>query len=698
VVLLPLLAAFAFCAAPACAEDDVSAGADPVDTSKWTCEFCPFEEEGTHGSMEGGVGYISDDSFRFGDDSGLDEEGLFAVAGGEIRHRGADGLYFDLEAADLGLDSRSLLLEGGQQGRYSLYLGYRELPKLRYDTAVTPFRGEGSGNLTLPPGWTTAGTTGGMTDLAASLHDVDIEQERRWVDIGGAFIASPRWEYGVNYRHEKRSGIDSIGGTFLVQSAILPEPVDYITDLLDVTASYSGRDWQAQLAYYGSMFRNADESLTWQNPYTPLAPGADRGRLALAPDNQSHQIMLSGAFSPLAKTHVSASLAVGRMEQDEDFIPATINPNLSTPLPRESAEAEVDTLTATIRGYYVATSRLKLNAEYLYNDRDNKTPRDSFTQVQTDTFVAAARTNLPYSYTDNTLKLGADYRVNGRTSFAFGFDHDRRRRDLQERDRTEEDRLWGRLRLRPRQNVEVTAKLGFAQRDGSGFEPVAEVQPPENPRHRAFHLADRERSSAGLRSALTPREGMSLGLGADYTDDDFDDTDVGLTEARNLSLTADASALLRENLVLNGFFSRSNIRSEQAGSQAFAGPDWTATNRDMIHSVGMGVDRKNLMPKLDVSAQYVYSKADGRVQVDSGAGEPAFPDLETKLHSLRLSGNYHWRPQVDLRLGYRYERYADEDWQLDDVAPATIPNVLSLGQGSPDYRIHLLTLSAAYHF
>jgi MtrB/PioB family decaheme-associated outer membrane protein len=437
--------------------------------------------------------------------------------------------------------------------------------------------------------------------------------------------------------------------------------------------------------------------LTWQNPYTPIVAGADRGQLARPPDNQAHQVVISGGMQPDKRMQFSGSLALGRMAQDEDLLPATVNPTLATPLPRTSADAEVDTLTATVRGFYAATERLRLNAELRYNDRDNRTPQDSFIRVTTDVTVSTPRVNLPYDYTDTLYRIGGDYRMDRISTLSLGLDHRRRRRDLQEIDHTVENELAARLRSRPRRGVEITGKLALARRDGSDFEPAATTQPPENPLHRAFNLADRERTSAGLRVSVMPREGATLGANVDYADNDYFNSDIGLKAAKQLDLTVDAAASPREDLVLNGYVGRSLIRHEQAGSQAFAGPDWTARNRDKTDSLGFGAERRALWPGIDVRGQYAYSRSNGRVAVNGG-GTPAFPELAAKLHSLGLYGTWHWRPDTDFKLGYRYERYRDADWQVDDVAPATVPNVLSLGQGSPDYRINLLTLSAEYRF
>ena len=77
------------------------------DVSKWKCESCPFEK-GTSGTVDIGVGNVSDSSAKFGDYTGLDKQGAFAIAGGQARHRDEDGYWGIAEASDLGLDRRAI--------------------------------------------------------------------------------------------------------------------------------------------------------------------------------------------------------------------------------------------------------------------------------------------------------------------------------------------------------------------------------------------------------------------------------------------------------------------------------------------------------------------------------------------------------------------------------------------------------------
>jgi MtrB/PioB family decaheme-associated outer membrane protein len=667
-----------------------------VDTSKWRCKYCPFEE-GYSGDVEFGAGYVSEDSFKFGEYTGLHEDGGFFVGNANIRYRGEDAAYMDLSVDDAGLDSRSLDFEGGRQGKYKLFLEYDEIPHYISDSAKTPLRGTGGESLRLPPGWVTAPTTGGMTALDSSLRDVDLQTERKRIGVGMSFIPASRWEYEVKYRHETKEGERGIAGSFIANASELVAPVDYETDQLDVTASYTRKKWQAKIAYYGSLFRNKKESLTWQNPFTPLVAGGDTGQLALPPDNQFHQIIVSGGYQLAERTRAVGDIAIGRMEQDEDFFPATRNPNLAVPLPRSKADMQVDTLTANFRVLSSLTDKLRLNAAFNYNDRDNDSPRATFFWVSGDSFAAPPRTNLPYSFTKSTYKVNADYRFARRTKGGVGYDYETYKRTYQEVNKTKEHTLWGKLNFRAMDNVDLRMKVAHADRDGSDYEVVSEI-PTQNPRMRLYNMADRTRKTAEIHASITPVERVSLGLGADYSKDDYDDSTLGLTESREISINADASVVLTEDISLHAFLSHQKIESDQAGSAAFSTPDWTGENEDTINTAGIGFTYQVIEDKLDIGADYTVSKSDGEVTVKNGASDSDFPDLSTTLKSLRLYATYRLQESLSLRATYWYEDYDSDDWTIDGVSPDTISNVLSFGEKSPTYDVNVFTLSLRYKF
>jgi len=670
-------------------------GTADVDTSGWKCKYCAFEE-GFSGEVEAGAGYVSDDSFKFGEYNGLNDEGVFGIGNASARYRDENANYLDLRLRNLGLDTRSMYIEGGRQGKYSLFLDYREIPHYISDSVRTPYLGSTAQGL--PPGWTSAGSTAGMTDLNASLHDVDLKTKRKRLGVGISFIPASKWETAVTVRHEKRDGKTGTAGTFFFNAAQLVEPIDYVTDEVEASVTYTTGKWQSRLAYYGSFFDNHDKSLTWQNAYNPIVPGADAGQLALAPDNQFHQVLLSSGYQVSTRTRVSGDVALGRMEQNENLLPATLNPNLSVALPENSAHAKVDTLTANLHVNSAVSNTLRLNAALRYNDRDNKTPSKVWNWVTTDAFASPARRNLPYSFTDLAAKVGADYRASKVARLSAGYDFEKKDRTHQEVNHTEEDTVWAKVSVRAPKNIDVAFRFAHADRSNSDYKAVSDVQPPENPLMRKFNLADRRRNSGSVHAAFSPHERVSIGLSAELSKDDYSNSVLGVTESSEIDYNADVSVVLTEATTAHAFAGWQQIKSEQAGSQSFSTPDWLAKNDDTIATFGIGVKHQFIKDKLDVGADYVMSRSTGKIDVETGAPGGEFPDLKTDLDSVKLYADYQVRENLTLHAAYWYEHYNSKDWMLDGVYPDTIPNVIAFGEESPHYSQNAVMMSLRYRF
>ncbi|MGP1680016.1 MAG: MtrB/PioB family decaheme-associated outer membrane protein [Burkholderiales bacterium] len=674
-----------------------AAGQGAVDTSKWKCESCKFEQ-GVSGTLDVGAGSVSDKSAEFGQYNGLYKKGGFFIGDGAVRSRGEDGAYWNFDASNLGLDSRALNAEGGKQGSYKLRFKYDETPHRIWDGALTPYAGSGGASLTLPAGFPAA-TTGAMP-LAGTLQQADLYTQRNQLGVGASWNRSREWEYAVNFRHDTREGnILRTGGAFFVNTAQLIEPVDYVTDQVDASASYTGKKYQLKFAYYGSKFRNDNHALTWQDPYTAIN-GETLGQLALPPDNQFHQVSASAGYQFSDKTRASADIAFGRMTQNESFLASTQNAALVVPgLPSASLNGRAKTLDANLKLSSAVTDRLRLQAIYTHNDRDNQTPQAAYPSVATDMFVEAARTNLPYSFTQDKLKLSADYRASAKLRGSIGADFDAHKRTFQEVEKTREDTAWGKVSSRITDKVDLTFKLAHGERRNAGsYQIVPEITPAENPLLRRFNMANRTRETAGLRADIALAENVSLGLGLDSSEDKYKDSTIGLTKGKDLNFSGDISAILTERTRLHFFANRQEIKSNQAGSQTFSVPDWSADSKDTIDTYGLGVKHAAIPDKLDIGADYGITRSRSEINVNTGASNPAFPHVTAKLDSLKLYATYRMKENMSLQAGYWYERYDSRDWMLDGVAPDTIPNVLTLGLQAPQYHVNVVRLSLRYKF
>lgn len=672
-------------------------GAAAVDTSKWLCKLCKFEA-GTSGSVEVGAGRVSDSSAKFGEYNGLDEKGGYPIGGAAASHRDDGGIYWNARASELGLDTRSAAFELGRQGAYGFFLDYAESPHVISHDAQTPFLGSGSASLTLPAGYPASTTT--AMPLGTTLQTVDIATKRKRFGVGASWVPESAWKYGLSFRRESRDGTKRSAGAFFVNAAQMIEPVDYNTDQIDASASYTSRAVQARFAYYGSRFSNANEALTWQNPFSmPGFPGATAGQRALPPDNQFHQLSATVGLQLTERTRASADLAWGRMIQDESFLSPTLNTTLAVPaLPRNSLDGRVDALNARVKMSSALTERLSVNAAYTRDDRDNHTPQATYPWVTTDMFLATPRTNLPYSFIRDLVNLSADYRFSPRLRASVGADYDKQKRTYQQFDRTGESTFWGKARTRALENVDLTLKLAHAERRNSGYQVVATLTPPENPLMRKYNMASRDRDSVALRADIAASERLSVGLGADASRDNYLDSAIGLTDAKDTSLNGDLSFMLSEQTSLNAFVSRARIESSQSGSQSFAAPDWTAENHDTINVLGIGVRHAVIKGKLDLGGDFTMTRTRGEIRVATAAAAPGFPDFTTTLNALRLYATYQVDKKLSLHGGYWYERYRSADWMLEGVTPGAIPNVLTLGEQPPKYRVDVIQLSARYAF
>jgi MtrB/PioB family decaheme-associated outer membrane protein len=311
---------------------------------------------------------------------------------------------------------------------------------------------------------------------------------------------------------------------------------------------------------------------------------------------------------------------------------------------------------------------------------------------------ALPRSNTPFGINRDRFKLGADWRGPATLRLSVGIEQDNRHRTYQEVVDTRETTLWARGSLRPRDNLSLSMKLAHAERDASTYGVSTWFGPPQNPLLRKVNLAARQRDSVGLRADLSVGDKLSLGFTADYTNDDYDETRVGLTEVRSTGLGADASWALSEQTQLHAFVQGDRIRSRQAGSQSFAQPDWRGEQKDATDVVGVGLKHLALGDKLELVADLSSARSHSDLAVVTGASVPPFPRVKTALDRVKLQATYRLHDNLSLIGSFWHERYSSDDWHLDGVFPATVPNLLVFGEQAPNYSVNVLRVAVRFRF
>lgn len=668
-----------------------------VDTSEWKCEYCPFES-GYRAEYQAGAGYVSDDAFRFGNGTGLDEKGAYADLNGEGRYLN-EGTEVTWYAEDLGLDSRVLEFGVGKPGKFGIDVGYRELPYRLFGDTATPFTVSGD-TLGLPAGWVTAATTDGMTELSTSLMPHAIEMDRQVLDFGANYLPSSKFRLYADYQRQQREGTRIMAGSFFTQSSYLPRPVDDYTDRFDAGIRYASGAFNIALAYYGSFYTNELSSLTWDNPFTPF-PGADQGQLALEPDNDFQQFSLSGAYRAQAwDTVIAFSLASGSGEQNADLLPYTINPTIPTqPVLMSGASAKVDTtnygLTLTSKPH----DRANIRFSYRYDERDNKTPVSVWSRVVTDALTSGdPEPNIPYSFERGRLNLSGNFRLFDTVTISAGYDRTDYDRDFQEVASQTEDTGWGKLRWRPTPNLEATFKGGASSRDVDNYNAGVGLLFGQNPLMRKYNLADRNRDFAEvvLTASLTETP-LSIGMTYFWAEDDYSESELGLIEASEDRFTVDFNWAVGERSSIYLTAGSEVLQSEQIGSETFAGPMWQASHDDDFINYGGGFRVAGMSDKLDLT--FDYTRSEGETEIlfagQAVAAEP-LPDLESTMDSLRLALQYNVSARMAIDVSARWERLEMEDWGLEGVAPDTISSVLTMGASPYDYDVWVFGIGFTY--
>jgi MtrB/PioB family decaheme-associated outer membrane protein len=716
--------------------------------------------------IEGGIGYLDDDATAFGKYSGLTDKGVEPLIDFRLQSwpewDGDSTVFWRVEGRRVGQESRRLEATAGQQGTQRLRLGYREMPNRRFDDGRTVFDGVGSTFLGLPPTWEagTPGSTANMPVLEESLRGVAVGHKRRRLDVGYERTLPQGFGFNLDYRRETKEGTRAIGGTIgnsggNRRSAILPAPVDFVTDIVDATLEYTGDRVQVGVGFHGSFFRNERDSVTWQNPFGQVGGWADNvgypdglGRLALEPDNSFYQGRVFGGFDITPTTRLTGQVAFGRMRQNQRFLPYTVNPFLEAlePLPRQDLDGRIDTTLVDLR----LTSRplpelvpgLSLSAGLRYDDRDNRTPQDVFRPVRGDSQdqVAAdsGRINLPYSFTELKGSVEARYRPFRRTTLLAGYERSEIDRDFQEVTKTTEDTFRVGARVQPVDIASLSATYTRAERNSDlyvGTRPFAANHVPgavdpddpldfeNHPLLRKFHLADRDRDQVSLRADVFPIPELTLGGAVVYSRDDYKNSVFGLNESRVQAYAIDVGVFPIPELSVTAFYNHDRFNTDQSGRSFRGGGnraldvdnpdrDWFVDTRDRINTVGLNVELNDigqrldwvgdigLTGKLDLGFDVIHARSRSRMDVTSG---PAFdteplPDLSTRLNSFGVYGRYQITPAASVRLGFVHERYSSRDFALEGVDPDTVGNVLGLGQASPRYKVNWVTVGVAYRW
>ncbi|MBR9729595.1 MtrB/PioB family decaheme-associated outer membrane protein [Shewanella intestini] len=639
-----------------------NANTDAVNFSQYECKRCT-QTQGYTGEVSVNAGYNSVDDIHAGNALGTAEDSTISAISGDLHYQNEEGYQAKLQTHLLGMDNGFARFSAGKSGVYSINLDYDSIKTYQAGNIESPF-------------W----HNNGMLTVSDTMRVLDLAQQREKIGLGVELkqdLLDSRFIANASFSQEDKTGHKS-------SSLVAPNPinfglpVDARTKQLDADINISGDNWLAALAYQGSYYENKITHISLPHLYDVQAA---------TPDNQAHLVSLSGQYQ-LNHTVMSGRLASGRMIQDEDLITVSDSP-------LQSWDGQVDTLDGRFAISTMFTHRLRLGASFAYSDRDNHSSTTEFTQYNYNSVTGTFRQNKPQDITRHTYKLSANYRIASGYRLQTGYDRKAVARTFTDREQTHDDSLWMKLNVRAFDKFNVSIKGEHANRSGSEYEASKETSSENNTLLRKYYLADRKRNAVELNINHMPNNWISVDLSTRYANDDYHNTQIGLTEAQDYGYNFNVNLQFSKFLSAYGFGAQQWINSNQAGSQSYGAADWQADVEDQFIHLGAGLNYGGLMQdKLNLGLDYSFSNSiSDTYPTGSDTGE-LYDDYYSYHHSTSAYANYAIDEQMALKLTYRYERYFDTD--AATVGVNDIPGMITLGDINHNYNAHQVMLSFTY--
>ena len=453
---------------------------------------------------------------------------------------------------------------------------------------------------------------------------------------------------------------------------LLPEPIDYNTKQFEARLNYAGDSLKLNLGYYGSFFSNANSALS-PNIVTLGVPnqsvnGAGTTTLyglltqpmALAPDNQAHQVYADGTYAFTATTRANFKLAYSHATQHEDFSPALTAPTANL-------GGVVDTKLAQFGLTARPLARLSLLANVRYEDRDDKTPYGlftTFTNAQNSQRKLGGKLEGSYQLPDNyRATLGVDYlsvhrdRPVGTTVFVDpGFSG--------LREQTKELGYRAELRRSMSETLNAAVSYNHSKRDGSSWLNPAAAGFPAVPDAAIAvtgtlptTLEDRSRDKLRLSADWTPLEALSLQFIVEDGKDSYSGpTQKGLRDSGMRNYGIDASWKLSELWKFTGYWNKAYQTQHVNHSIGYL-----AELNDVSTTLGLGVAGK-AGAKLDLGADLMLIDDKNRYQQSFNSGAAGLPDVSFQQLRLKLFGKYALEKNADLRIDLVHQRAKLDEW------------------------------------
>jgi MtrB/PioB family decaheme-associated outer membrane protein len=617
----------------------------------------------------------------------LREDG--AVFGRARLNLDTDKYFLNFNVGDFAYDTQYYTVDGGMWGKFKFDLFYDEIPHNIAFDARTPFLGAGHDLLVGAPNpnfplWNTF-------DYSILRHQ-----------YGGGFkldVIRPFF-LDVSFERENREGIKPTGAAETTpggRAFELPEPVDYVTNNLKVSAGYSKKPLFLSFNYIHSDFNNSNTLLTL--PPNFVAPNA----FSLPPDNTYDKGSFKGAVSLPFNSRFSTNLGFARGRSETSVVG----------LIGSGYTGKVDNVNYDFTLTSNPVRFLDVKAYYKYYKRFNKS----------DDPTGVADIFLNYKISTYGGELG--FRLPAQLYLSGGYKYvDTHRNKKGEDDPLEilpnnldnifyADLKWSGIDF-------LEARVGYEKLDRHTH---YQTFPSHIDPAKRFSYAEQNRDTIKAILDIFPLENLNFGIEYRYKNTDYSDTIFGLRNDKRHEVDISADYKIGKIAKMYGYGDYGWIKFDQQQRKLPALPfspsegNWGAEQKDRSWGYGIGAEVYIIPKKLTLIFQHDYLKSNGNVDftIDpalfvasnglAGANNNSV-DIgrwdDYVLYCFKIKAVYNFTKSIAAMVGYAYERFWYSDAQLNNYlfAPAGGTNAAFLTGAYKDqtYRANVVFGGVSYKF
>jgi MtrB/PioB family decaheme-associated outer membrane protein len=696
----------------------------------------------------GGAFVNGDPSDRalFGQYNGLRKDDAYFLLDFLYNNRDpATGVWYNVDARNLGLDSREIRARADRQGDWKLYGEWWELTRYYPRTINTGMKDAGSTTPTI------------STIVPGTGSNIDLKQERKRGTVAGEKWFGPTMMVEASFTTEDKDGARIFGRGFTCPSGaapsptcttlasgtnqwailLVPESIHYTTQQIEAKFNFIGTQGTFTAGYYGTFFKNDNGSLNptvtgnlldplgkpmGVSPGTvPLTDGL-RGILqqpmALPPDNQAHQFSAAGTYAFSNTTRGNFKYSYTQLKQNEDFLADGLT---GAPAGRSNLGAEVNTQLFQAGLTSRPWAKTTFLANVRYEDRKDKTPIAYYNVEGVNTF-----TNGDTGFKKFGAKLEGSYLFPENVRGTLGLDWD----EIERATFTPTDQVAGLTALREKNHEAgvrgelrrsltdtVSGMIGYvhSERNGSswlkpnsgaltGVVETSDAAIYNRTGIFPYTMTDRKRDKVKFLADWLPADKWSVQLSADWGKDKYSRPSEKGLDSQDLALLGlDVSYVMTDELKFTAYYSYSDQGLRVAHSTGYI-----ADLKDENNTAGIGAVWR-ASPQLRMGLDLLYirdkNKYEQILDASGSAANAAFlasagglPDVTYKDSRIKFYGAYAVQKNAEVRLDVIYDKQSLNEWTW---ANGSTPFVYSDGTTvsmKPDQTVTYIGVSYLYRF